>query len=77
MRILGPESRQYDAAAVVNVDSPLRIEAFARLMQSLAPRLMGDAFPETWAMFRESMHIERVPARGQALLRARQEPGMS
>jgi len=61
---------KYDAAAVVNVDSPLRIEAFARLMQSLAPRLMGDAFPETWAMFRESMHIERVPPSGQALLRA-------
>ena len=61
---------KHEAAAVVNVDSPLRVEAFARLMQSLAPRLLGDAFPETWAMFRESMHIERVPASGQALLRS-------
>jgi pimeloyl-ACP methyl ester carboxylesterase len=61
---------KHDAAAVVNVDSPVRIEAFARLMQSVAPRLIGDEFAETWGMFRETMHMERVPARGQALLRA-------
>jgi pimeloyl-ACP methyl ester carboxylesterase len=62
---------KHDVAAVVNVDSPTRVEVFARLMQSLAPRLMGDEFAQTWStFFRDSMHIERVPLRAQGLLRA-------
>jgi pimeloyl-ACP methyl ester carboxylesterase len=59
---------RYPAAAVVNVDSPVRIEPFVRLVQSLAPQLTGDGFDEAWGKFRASMHIERVPARGRELL---------
>jgi pimeloyl-ACP methyl ester carboxylesterase len=59
---------RYPASAVVNVDSPLRVEPFVRFVQSLAPKLMGDGFATTWSLFRSSMHIERVPESGQALL---------
>ena len=52
---------RHPAAAVVNVDSPVRIEPFVRLVQSLAPQLTADGFDDAWGKFRASMHIERVP----------------
>jgi pimeloyl-ACP methyl ester carboxylesterase len=61
---------EYGAAAVVNVDMPLYQMPFARRIQALAPELQGDAFPQTWARFRESMHQERLPAGMRRLLRA-------
>jgi pimeloyl-ACP methyl ester carboxylesterase len=61
---------EHGAAAVVNVDMPLYQEPFARQIQALAPELQGDAFPQTWARFRESMHQERLPAGMRRLLRA-------
>jgi pimeloyl-ACP methyl ester carboxylesterase len=61
---------EYGASAVVNVDMPLYQEPFARQIRALAPELHGDAFPQTWARFRESMHQERLPAGMRRLLRA-------
>ncbi len=61
---------RYPAGAVVNVDAQLRLEPFAQLLRSLAPQLRGDRFPETWSMFRASLHVDRVPEATRALLRA-------
>jgi pimeloyl-ACP methyl ester carboxylesterase len=61
---------RYPAAATVSVDSQVRVEPFAQLLHSLAPQLRGDGFPRAWAMFRTSMHVDRVPEDGRALLAA-------
>ena len=59
---------KYPAAAVVSVDAPALIAPFAHFVRSLAAQLAGDGFDETWAMFRESMHVERVPEASRDLL---------
>ncbi|HEY6887126.1 MAG TPA: alpha/beta fold hydrolase [Solirubrobacter sp.] len=61
---------EHPVAGVVNVDAPLATEPFARLVQSLAPQLRGEGFERTWAMFRDSMHIERVAPSLRSLLAA-------
>jgi pimeloyl-ACP methyl ester carboxylesterase len=45
-------------AGVVNVDQPLEIADFARLVGSLEPRLRGPDFAELWPMFFDSFHTE-------------------
>ena len=50
---------EYGASAVVNVDMPLYQEPFAPDPRARA-RLHGDAFPQTWARFRE--HARAAPA---------------
>jgi pimeloyl-ACP methyl ester carboxylesterase len=60
----------YPAAAVVSIDAPIRFEPFAAILDSIRPQLTGDRFDETWASFRQSMQMERVPAEHRALLRA-------
>lgn len=67
--LAGTYVTKYPAAAFVNVDSPVRIEPFARLVRSLAPQLRSDAFPKVWEGFQESMHTELVPTPARALLR--------
>lgn len=62
---------EYPAAAFVNVDSPVRIEPFARLVHSLAPQLSRRAFAPVWERFEASMHTELVPEPARTLLRAR------
>jgi pimeloyl-ACP methyl ester carboxylesterase len=59
---------RHPAAAVVSIDAPVLIAPFAQFVQSLSGQLTGDGFEETWAMFRESMHIERVPEANRGLL---------
>ena len=61
---------EHPVAGVVNVDQPLSSAPFARLVQSLAPQLRGDGFSRTWAMFRASMHVERVTPSLRSLLAA-------
>jgi pimeloyl-ACP methyl ester carboxylesterase len=61
---------EHPVAGVVNVDAPLSTESFARLVHSLAPQLRGAGFQRTWAMFRDSMHLERVPQGLRSLLAA-------
>ncbi|MDA0161513.1 alpha/beta fold hydrolase [Solirubrobacter ginsenosidimutans] len=61
---------EHPVAGVVNVDAPLSTEPFARLVQSLAPQLRGEGFERTWAMFRDSMHVERVAPSLRSLLAA-------
>jgi pimeloyl-ACP methyl ester carboxylesterase len=65
---------KYPAAAVVSIDAPALIAPFAHFVQSLAPQLSGDAFHETWSVFRESMHIERVPEITRGPLRVGERP---
>jgi pimeloyl-ACP methyl ester carboxylesterase len=61
---------EHPVAGVVNVDQPLSTAPFARLVQSLAPQLRGEGFEGTWAMFRDSMHVERVSPGLRSLLAA-------
>jgi pimeloyl-ACP methyl ester carboxylesterase len=68
--IAGTYIGKHPAAAFVNVDSPVRIEPFARMLRSLGPQLRGGAFSSVWQRFDESMHIELVPPAAQVLLRA-------
>jgi pimeloyl-ACP methyl ester carboxylesterase len=67
--LAGTYVSKYPAAAFVNVDSPVWIEPFARLVRSLGPQLRSDAFPQVWERFQQSMHTELVPASARVLLR--------
>lgn len=61
---------RYPTRGVINVDQPLQVAAFAGLVQSLADKLRGPAFPAVWAMFMTSMHIELLPETAQDLVRS-------
>jgi pimeloyl-ACP methyl ester carboxylesterase len=61
---------KYPAAAVVTVDQPVTVAPFARLVSSLEPQFTPECFAQTWETFRESWHMDRVPAAARALLRA-------
>jgi pimeloyl-ACP methyl ester carboxylesterase len=68
---------RHPTAAVVNVDSQLRLEPFAELLQGLAPQLRGDGFARAWEMFRTSMRVDRVPAAARPLLAAGDNAGQA
>lgn len=59
---------RYPARGVVNVDQPLQIEPFARLVSSLAGPLRGPGFARVWERFEASMGIAQLPAEAQDLL---------
>jgi pimeloyl-ACP methyl ester carboxylesterase len=59
---------RYPARGVVNVDQPLQIEPFARLVQSLAGPLRGSGFAQVWEQFEASMGISQLPGSAQDLL---------
>ena len=61
---------KYPSAAIVTVDQPVPVAPFAQLVRSLADQLAPGSFARTWEMFRESMHIELVPASARPLLAA-------
>ncbi len=65
---------QYPTRGVINVDQPLQVGPFAGLVQSLADKLRGPAFPAVWQMFAASMHVELLPDAGQELVRASSQP---
>jgi pimeloyl-ACP methyl ester carboxylesterase len=65
---------QYPTRGVINVDQPLQVAPFAGLVQSLADKLRGAAFPAVWQMFAASMHIELLPDGGQELVRSSSRP---
>jgi pimeloyl-ACP methyl ester carboxylesterase len=62
---------RHPVSAVVNVDQPLAPPApFLRGALALEAQLRGPGFDEVWAMFRASMHMERVPRELRPLLGA-------
>jgi pimeloyl-ACP methyl ester carboxylesterase len=65
---------RYPTRGVINVDQPLQVAPFAGLVQSLADKLRGPAFPAIWQMFAASMHIEVLPDTGQELVRSSSRP---
>jgi pimeloyl-ACP methyl ester carboxylesterase len=65
---------RYPTRGIVNVDQPLLVAPFAGLVQSLADKLRGAAFPAVWNMFEASMHIELLPETAQKLVRSSCHP---
>jgi pimeloyl-ACP methyl ester carboxylesterase len=65
---------RHPTRGIVNVDQSLQVAPFARLVQSLADKLRGPAFPAVWQMFAASMHIELLPESAQRLVRASGHP---
>jgi len=65
---------QYPTRGVINVDQSLLVAPFAGLVQSLADKLRGPAFPAVWQMFAANMHIELLPDAGQQLVRSSSQP---
>lgn len=65
---------RHPVSGVVNVDQPLRIEPFAKLVDSLRDRLDSDAFPQVWQMFWASMGIDQLPGDAQERLRVAGRP---
>jgi pimeloyl-ACP methyl ester carboxylesterase len=65
---------QHPTRGVINVDQPLQVGPFAGLVQSLAGKLRGPAFPAVWQMFAASMHIELLPEAAQVLVRSSCQP---
>jgi pimeloyl-ACP methyl ester carboxylesterase len=61
---------RYPAAGVVNVDQPLQVEPFARLVRSLAGPLRGPGFAQVWKQFEASMGIGLLPQGTQDLLQS-------
>src|SRR6185437_10903641 len=59
---------RYPARGVVNVDQPLQVEPFARLVRSLAGPLRGPGFAQVWEQFEASMGIGQLPPAAQDLL---------
>lgn len=65
---------RYPTHGVINVDQPLEVEPFARLVQSLADQLRGPGFPDVWARFQASMHAELLPPAGRSLVSSTSRP---
>jgi pimeloyl-ACP methyl ester carboxylesterase len=65
---------EHPTQGVINVDQPLQVAPFAGLVQSLADKLRGPAFPAVWQMFAGSMHVELLPEAGQELVRSSSRP---
>ena len=65
---------QHPARGIINVDQPLQVAPFAGLVQSLAGKLRGPAFPAVWQMFAASMHTELLPEAAQQLVRSSCQP---
>lgn len=65
---------QYPTRGIVNVDQPLQTAPFMGLLQSLADKLRGPAFPAIWETFAASMHIELLPQSAQNLVRSTCNP---
>jgi len=65
---------QYPTRGIINVDQSLQVAPFAGLVQSLAGKLRGPAFPAVWQMFAASMHIELLPEAAQVLVRSSCQP---
>ncbi len=61
---------RYPASGVVNVDQPLQVEPFVRLVQSLAGPLRGPGFGQVWEQFEASMGIGLLPSAAQELLQS-------
>jgi pimeloyl-ACP methyl ester carboxylesterase len=61
---------RYPAAGVVNVDQPLQVEPFARLVRSLAGPLRGPGFAQVWEQFEASMGIGLLSQGTQDLLQS-------
>ena len=64
----------YPAAAVVSIDAPIRVEAFAQLLSSLRSQLEGDGFAAAWSVFQASFHLELLSDSERALLQAGDRP---
>jgi pimeloyl-ACP methyl ester carboxylesterase len=64
----------YPTAAVVNVDQPLQLGPFTRLLHSLREPLRSPAFPSIWSNFEASFHIEHLPPAAQDLVRSTSTP---
>ena len=65
---------QHATSGVVNVDQPLQIGPFAAMLRSMADHLRSPAFPSIWEKFLEHMHIDRLAADAQELLRTTSTP---
>ena len=67
---------RHPSRGVVNIDAPLRIEPFVRLVRSLGDRLRGPEFPTLWEqIFYASFHVELLPPAAQDLVRSTCRPG--
>jgi len=61
---------KHPAAGVVTVDVTMRFEPFAAGLRALRPQLEGPAFDAAWEPFKESMHLDGVPAEHRELVAA-------
>jgi pimeloyl-ACP methyl ester carboxylesterase len=65
---------EHPVTGVVNVDQSLEVEPFAAQVRAIAPLLEGPALDQVWERFWASMEVERLPAEGQAVVRAASQP---
>jgi pimeloyl-ACP methyl ester carboxylesterase len=68
--VIATPAARYPAAGVVNVDQPLQVEPFARLVRSLAGPLRGPGFAQVWEQFEASMGIGLLSQGTQDLLQS-------
>jgi pimeloyl-ACP methyl ester carboxylesterase len=64
----------YPAAAVVSIEAPIRLEAFADAIREAGPRLAGDGFAEAWSPIRDSLGMHLLPPAEQELLVECEQP---
>ena len=62
----------YPVRGVVNVDNPVDIRPFARLVRRLAPALNGAAFWSAFEPLQQSMRLDLIPAQLRPRVRAAQ-----
>lgn len=67
----------FPVRGVVNVDQPLLVAPFAGMLQSIGEQLRGPGFGQAFAMFEQSIGLERLPeperARAEGTRRVTQE----
>jgi pimeloyl-ACP methyl ester carboxylesterase len=65
---------RHPTRGIVNVDQPLRVADFARMVQSLADDLRGPRFAAVWERFATSMHAEVLPPDARRLVASTSRP---
>src|SRR5581483_4393264 len=65
---------RHATGGIVNVDQPLRVADFARMVRSLADDLRGPGFAAVWERFATSMHAEVLPPDARRLVASTSRP---
>src|SRR5690349_16529768 len=62
------------AAAAAAIDTPIRLEPFAAMLDGIGPQVSGPGFGPFWAQLNASLQADRVPPQYRELVRQADQP---